>query len=351
MNKDLFTNQEFAVSSQNVTLNQSWGYLEMDLEGEQQKLGKVKYPFGLEVAQGKGKPTTIIYLKGIEYSTEPVQDQYLLEPSSGNTTASTLAMTAATTTSLNVTLGDNATETVNAPATVEFNATVSNGQEPYSFDWDFKDGAIEADTDDANIAHTFATPGSYNVTVNVIDSLNNTGSANTLVDVAEDQTVDDQPAITSEDNATQDSQPTTGALNVTNTTSPNADSDIEIEEEAADASNGSSTTAPDQEPPGVIEGTDTDDGSVNETEANNTNTGTGIDTDTESSSGVSNSPPVANAGSDLIGVPNGQVILDASKSSDPDAGDTIVSYQWAQESGPAAEINDQASPTPIVTLP
>jgi PKD domain len=353
MNKDLFTNQEFAVSSQNVTLNQSWGYLEMDLEGEQQKLGKVKYPFGLEVAQGKGKPTTIIYLKGIEYSSEPVQDQYLLEPSSGNTTASTSAMTAAATASasLNITLTDNATETVNAPATVEFNATVSNGQEPYSFDWDFKDGAIEADTDDANIAHTFATPGSYNVTVNVVDSLNNTGSANTLVDVAEDQTVDDQPAITSEDNATQDSQPTTGALNVTNTTSPAADSDIEIEEEAADASNGSSTTAPDQEPPGVIEGTDTDDGSVNETEANNTNTGTGIDTDTESSSGVSNSPPIANAGSDLVGVPNGQVILDASKSSDPDAGDTIVSYQWAQESGPAAEINDQASPTPIVTLP
>ena len=33
---------------------------------------------------------------------------------------------------------------VNAPATVEFEATVSEGQEPYSFDWDFKDGAIEA---------------------------------------------------------------------------------------------------------------------------------------------------------------------------------------------------------------
>jgi hypothetical protein len=327
-NNDLFTNQEFAVSSQNVTLNQTWGYLEMGLEEAQQKLGKVKYPFGFEVAQGKGKTTTIIYLKGIEYSTEPVKDQYLLEPSSGNTTASASAMTAAAT-SLNITLTDNATETVNAPATVEFNATVSNGQEPYSFDWDFKDGAIEADAD-ANIAHTFATPGSYNVTVNVIDSLNNTGSANTLVDVAEDQTVDDQPAITSEENATQDSQPTTGALDVTNTTSPNADSDIEIEEEAADATNGSSTTVPNQEQPG---------------------TGTGIDTDTESNSGVSNSPPVANAGSDLIGLPNGQVILDASKSSDPDAGDTIISYQWEQESGPAAKINDQASPTPIVTLP
>jgi hypothetical protein len=354
MNKDLFTNQEFAVSSQNVTLNQTWGYLEMGLEGAEQKLGKVKYPFGLEVDQGKGKPTTIIYLKGIEYSSEPVQDQYLLEPSSGNTTASSSAMTAAATTSasLNITLTDNSTETLNAPATVEFNATVSNGQEPYSFDWDFKDGAIEADTDDANIAHTFATPGSYNVTVNVIDSLNNTGSANTLVDVAEDQTVDDQPAITSEENATQDSQPTTGALNNTNTTSPSADTGNEIEEGAANAGNGSSTdAAEDEELVDPTEGANTDDDdSANDTEANNnTNTGTGVDT--ESDSVANNSPPIANAGSDLVGVPNGQVILDASKSSDPDAGDTIVSYQWAQESGPTAEINDQASPTPIVTLP
>ena len=354
MNKDLFTNQEFALSSQNVTLNQTWGYLEMGLEGAEQKLGKVKYPFGLEVDQGKGKTTTIIYLKGIEYSSEPVQDQYLLEPSSGNTTASSSAMTAAATTSasLNITLTDNSTETLNAPATVEFNATVSDGQEPYSFDWDFKDGAIEADTDDANIAHTFATPGLYNVTVNVIDSLNNTGSANTLVDVAEDQTVDDQPAITSEDNSTQDSQPTTGALNNTNTTSPSADTGNEIEEEA-DAGNGSSTdAAEDEELVDPTEGanTDDDDGSANDTEANNnTNTGTGVDT--ENNSVANNSPPIANAGSDLVGVPNGQVILDASKSSDPDAGDTIVSYQWEQESGPAAEINDQASPTPIVTLP
>ena len=350
---DLFKNQEFALTSQNVTLNQSWNYFEMSLEGVQEKLSNVKYPFALELAQAEGD---IIYIKGIVYSNEPILDRYLLEAfSSDNMTASTIAVTATNATALNVTLSDNATETVYAPATVEFNATVADGEEPYSFDWDFGDGVEDTEDTDGNAIHTFAEPGSYNVTVDVADSLNNTGSANTLVDVDEDQTVDDQPAITSKENATQDSQPTTGALNVTNTTSPAADSDIEIEEEeeeAADASNGSSTTAPDQESPGVIEGTDTDDdGSVDETEANNTSTGTGIDTDTESNSGVSNSPPVANAGSDLIGVPNGQVILDASKSSDPNTGDTIVSYQWAQDSGPAAEINDQNSPTPIVTLP
>jgi hypothetical protein len=86
-NNDLFKDQEFALNSQNVALNQTWSYFEMGLEGAQEKLSEVKYPFALEVVQGKGKTTTIIYVKGIEYSDEPVQDQYALGPSSANTTA------------------------------------------------------------------------------------------------------------------------------------------------------------------------------------------------------------------------------------------------------------------------
>ena len=349
-NNNLFTNQEFVVSSQNVTLNQTWNYLEMSLEGAQQKLANVKYPFGLEVAQGKGNAVTVVYLKGITYSSEPVQQEYLLEPSSANTTATSLPITSVQTTAatlLNITLQDNATESVNAPATVEFNATVINGQEPYSFDWDFKDGnATETDTD-GNLAHTFVTPGLYNVTVNVRDSVNNTGSAATLVDVIEDEGVADQPATGSEDNSTQGlQQPTTGASNNTNSniTSPVADiGDNETEDEEV------------QEEPlnqtGTGDVNTSEDGSINEGEANDTSANTGTGTNTGSDITVSNSPPVANAGRDIVGVPNQQIILDASTSSDPDAGDTIVSYLWEQESGPTAEINDQASATPVVTLP
>jgi PKD repeat protein len=283
---DLFKNQEFALTSQNVTLNQTWNYFEMSLDGVQEKLGNVKYPFAYELRQARGE-NPILYIKGIMYSSEPIQDQYLLQASSGdNVTASTMAMTTNATAALNVTLSDNATETVNAPATIQFNTTVSNGEEPYSFDWDFGDGIREANTDDGNMTHTFEIPGSYNVTVDVVDSLNNTGSAYTVVDVT------DEPAITtSEGNLTQDSQ-TTDSLNRTNTTAAGA---------AA---------------------TDDD-----------------------------NSPPIANAGNDLTGKPNENVILDASKSTDPDAGDMIESYQWEQESGPTAEINDMSSQTPIVTLP
>jgi hypothetical protein len=352
-NNDLFTNQDFVLTSQNVTLNQTWGYFEMNVEGEQQRLSNVKYPFGLEVAQGKGNAVTVVYLKGITYSSEPVQEEYLLAPSSANTTSTSLPMTSAqatATTSLNITLQDNATESANAPATVEFNATAIDGQEPYSFDWDFKDGnATETDTD-GNIAHTFVTPGLYNVTVNVRDSVNNTGSAATLVDVVEDETVADQPATGSEDNSTQDlQQPTTGASNNTNNniTSPLGDigdnetdeeGEVEVQEEPLNQT-------------GVGDVNTSEDGSINEGEANDTSANTGTGTSTGSDITVSNSPPVANAGRDIVGVPNDQVILDAIKSSDPDVGDAIVSYLWEQESGPTAEINDQASSTPIVTLP
>jgi hypothetical protein len=378
-NKDLFTNQEFAVSSQNVTLNQTWNYHEMNLDGAQQKLGKVKYPFGLEVAQGKGSAAvTIIYLKGITYSSEPVQEKYLLEPSSANTTATSLPITAAARTparSLNITLQDNATETVNAPATVAFNATVTNGQEPYSFDWDFKDrDPRQTDTDDSSVAHTFTTPGLYNVTVNVRDSGNSTGSAAALVEVVEDDdndgAIEDQPQTGVEGNSTQGLQVTNNASNNTNdsvASAPVADNndDNQTEQERGEAEQAeaeddtksgdrSTGAAEDEQPVNQNGGGDVDtgdDGSINDTGTNNTDTNTRPGTDADSNSRESNSPPVADAGKDITGVPNGQIILDASKSSDPDAGDTIISYLWEQESGPTVEINDQTSPTPKVTLP
>ena len=52
-NKDLFANQDFALTSQNATLNQTWSYIEMNLEGAQEKLTKVKYPLVLRFRKAK----------------------------------------------------------------------------------------------------------------------------------------------------------------------------------------------------------------------------------------------------------------------------------------------------------
>jgi hypothetical protein len=54
-----------------------------------------------------------------------------------------------------------------------------------------------------------------------------------------------------------------------------------------------------------------------------------------------NSPPVANAGGDQIGVPAGVITLDGSTSYDPD-GDPIT-FQWDQVAGPSVSLNNQNS--------
>jgi hypothetical protein len=350
---DLFSNQEFALTSQNVTLNQSWNYFEMSLDGVQEKLTSVKYPFAFELTEARGD---IIYIKGITYSNEPILERYLLEAApSGNLTANMTAITTAPTnaTGLSVTLSDNATETVNASATVEFNASVANGEEPYSSDWNFGDGTRDTQDTDGIALHTFATPGSYNVTLDVVDSLNNTGSASTTVNVADEIANEEEPSLaSSEENMTQDSQ-TADSSNTTNTTAgastTAADENenlTEEEEEEANEDDGGNTTDNLTETDGEASDPALNNGVENSTSPSGIN-----GESTNSVTDTTNSPPIANAGNDLVGVPEGQVILDASRSSDPDAGDTILSYQWEQESGPTAEINDQASPTPIVTLP
>lgn len=372
---NLFKNQKFALTSQNVTLNETWGYFEMSLDAVQSQLSNVKYPFALEVTQGNGAPI-VLYVKGIRYSSEPIDERYLLQPSSfGNLTASTPSNT---TSALNVTLSDNATESVRAPATVEFGSTVSNGQAPYSFDWDFGDRAKETHSD-GNLTHTFATPGLYNVTANVIDSSNNTGSANTMVDVIAQNQTQSSESITPQNTTESTSTPTTimnnqtdqlgnnsSSNNSNNNTNSNSTTAAENNEESpavtGDAKPSDGSTTNDNSTTNAVKGneespagsgdTSTADSSTtgSEPEANNNST----ETETRASSDsapVANSPPVANAGNDLVGKPNEKVILDANKSMDPDPGDKIESYQWDQESGPTAKINDKSSPTPIVTLP
>jgi hypothetical protein len=60
-----------------------------------------------------------------------------------------------------------------------------------------------------------------------------------------------------------------------------------------------------------------------------------------------NSPPVADAGPDQIGVPAGTITLDGSKSYDPD-GDPIT-FQWSQTAGPGVTLSSPTSATTTFT--
>ena len=64
-----------------------------------------------------------------------------------------------------------------------------------------------------------------------------------------------------------------------------------------------------------------------------------------------NVPPVANAGANQTVIENTTgVILDGSKSIDPDGG-KIASYQWTQTAGPTVKLNESNTITPTFTAP
>ena len=57
--------------------------------------------------------------------------------------------------------------TAEAPIVVSFDAAVSGGTPPYSYSWDFDDGSGSTDEDPS---HTYATPGTYDASLVVVDA-------------------------------------------------------------------------------------------------------------------------------------------------------------------------------------
>ena len=87
---------------------------------------------------------------------------------------------------------DNETPAVNDP--VNFTTTVSGGQAPYTFQWDFdNDGTI--DSNNSNPGHTFTAAGTYTVTLTVTDSANNEDTASLDINVTEYTTLDSCPMV------------------------------------------------------------------------------------------------------------------------------------------------------------
>src|SRR5918995_3950253 len=70
-----------------------------------------------------------------------------------------------------------------APATFEFQANLTGGTEPYTYVWDFDDDSEESD--EQNVVHTFEEAGTYNVTLTVTDSEDQTASDSIEITVDE----------------------------------------------------------------------------------------------------------------------------------------------------------------------
>jgi PKD repeat protein len=58
-----------------------------------------------------------------------------------------------------------------APATIEFEADITGGIEPYTISWDFgDDGTIREESDEQTVVHTFNEPGTYTAALTVTDA-------------------------------------------------------------------------------------------------------------------------------------------------------------------------------------
>ena len=88
-----------------------------------------------------------------------------------------------------------------APATFEFEANITGGTEPYTYVWDFDDDSEESD--EQTVSHTFEEAGTYNITLTVTDSEDQTASDSIEITVDEAVT----PTV---QNQTQNNQTETG---------------------------------------------------------------------------------------------------------------------------------------------
>ncbi|MDW0140771.1 MAG: PKD domain-containing protein, partial [Nitrososphaeraceae archaeon] len=69
------------------------------------------------------------------------------------------------------------------PATFEFQANLTGGTEPYTYVWDFGDGSEESN--EQTVSHTFEEAGTYNITLGVTDTDNQTASDSIEITVDE----------------------------------------------------------------------------------------------------------------------------------------------------------------------
>ncbi|HUG96195.1 MAG TPA: PKD domain-containing protein [Nitrososphaera sp.] len=201
----IFKSERFALTTEEVSLDNQWKKYEVDLSGVDLK--GITHPFAFELSENSAQKQ-VIYIKGVVYDDEPAVDalvaveEEVIDP-------------------LAAEIISNATEGV-APATFEFEANVTGGTEPYGISWDF---GGDGESDEQTATHTFDEAGTYNVTLQVTDA-DELAAADSLEIVVEEPEIEEE--VEQADNST-DAAPA------------NASSAVTEEEEATDEQDGNAT--------------------------------------------------------------------------------------------------------------
>jgi hypothetical protein len=189
----IFESESFALTTEEVTLASDWRRYEVDLSGV--SLDDITHPFGFELSKGNGAQKQVIYIKGLVFEDEPVEEAYTLA------TVKAEEEVIITQQALTVKIISNGTQGI-APATFEFQANVTGGTEPYAISWNFGDDSEEESSDDSEetVLHTFDEAGSYNVTLTITDTGDQTASDSIEIQVEEEEGTE----IDEEDEAVQE---------------------------------------------------------------------------------------------------------------------------------------------------
>ena len=174
----IFESENFALTTEEVTLANNWKRYEVDLAGV--SLDDITHPFGFELSKGNGAQKQVIYIKGLVFDNEPVKEEYAL---------ATVQDDEVIMQPLRAGIISNGTEDV-APATFEFEANVTGGTVPYTYSWNFDDDSEESN--DQTVLHTFENAGSYNVTLTITDTNNQTASHSIEIRVQEGTEIDEE---------------------------------------------------------------------------------------------------------------------------------------------------------------
>ncbi len=171
----IFTTERFALTTQEVRLDNDWKKYEVDLTGID--LRDITHPFAFELS-GNGNEREVIYIKGVVYDEQPAEDplETVIEQPGGDP--------------LEVEVFSNGTEGV-APAVFEFEANITGGTGPYSISWDFDDDNPNQE-EGQNVIHTFEEAGQFNVTVAVSDADGQETSSSIVIRVAESDTIEEE---------------------------------------------------------------------------------------------------------------------------------------------------------------
>jgi hypothetical protein len=175
----IFESEKFALTTEEVTLASDWRRYEVDLSGV--SLDDITHPFGFELSKGNGAQKQVIYIKGLVYDDEPVEEAYAL--------ATVKEEEVTTQQPLTVEIISNGTQGV-APATFEFQVNITGGIEPYTINWNFSDGSEESK--EQTVLHTFDQAGSYNVTLTITDTDDQTASDSVEIRVEEGTGMDEE---------------------------------------------------------------------------------------------------------------------------------------------------------------